>query len=320
MSSKKTAVLLVNLGTPDEPTPKAIRRFLKDFLSDRRVIEVPRFVWWWILRLFILPFRPGAVAKMYRAVWQQDSPQRIHGEQLAAKLQQQLGVTVLSAMCYGKPALEDQLTALAAKGIERLVVLPLFPQYSATTTAAAVDKISAWLATQREIPALHVIKDYWQDAGWQQNIANRISRFQSRQGQPDKLVFSFHGIPQSYADKGDQYAVRCQQTAKAIAERLGLSDDQWVYGFQSRFGRAAWVKPYTDETLKQLAKSGTAHVQVVCPGFAMDCLETLDEVSRLLHDQFVAAGGKQLDYIPALNASDAQAGWMVAKLKPFLAL
>lgn len=318
MSVKKTAILLVNLGTPDAPTPQAIRRFLKDFLSDPRVIEVPRFIWWWVLRLFILPFRPKAVAKIYQSIWQEDSPQRLYGDQLAAKLKQQLGVPVLSAMCYGKPALEDQLNQLAKQGINKLIVLPLFPQYSATTTAAAVDKLSVWLGTQREIPELHIIKDYWQDAGWQQNIANRITRFQAQKGQPEKLFFSFHGIPQSYADKGDQYPERCKQTAEAIAERLGLSSDQWVYAFQSRFGRAPWVKPYADDMLKQLAKTGVQHVQVVCPGFSMDCLETLDEVPNLLGGYFKKAGGKQLDYIPALNASDAQTGWIVAKLKPLI--
>jgi ferrochelatase len=192
----------------------------------------------------------------------------------------------------------------------RLLVVPLFPQYSATTTAAVVDSLAVWLGRQREIPALHIVKDYWQDEGWQQVLANRINRFQEKAGKPDKLVFSFHGIPQACEDRGDHYPERCRATAAAIARRLGLTDDAWVCSFQSRFGKAPWVKPYTDMELIRLAGAGIGRVQVVCPGFAMDCLETIDEVACLLRDQFLKAGGKQLEYIPALNASDLQQGWL----------
>lgn len=310
MKPAKTGVLLVNLGTPDAPTPKAVRRFLKSFLSDRRVVEMPRPLWWLLLHLLVLPFRPRHAAKLYQNIWQQDSPQRLHGEQLAAKLTKKLGLPVMSAMCHGQPSLHDCLDELQRRRVERLLVVPLFPQYSATTTAGAVDKLAAWAAKQRELPELHVIKDYWQEPAWQQVVANRIQLFQARAGKPDKLVFSFHGIPQAYENKGDRYPERCRASAEAIAERLGLADDDWLLCFQSRFGRARWVKPYTDVTLKQLAKDGVENVQVVCPGFAVDCLETIDEVARLLRDDFIAAGGKRLDYIPALNASDGQQGWL----------
>lgn len=310
MQADKSAVLLVNLGTPDTPTVPAVRRFLKEFLSNRRLIELPRLIWLPILWCFILPFRPREIVKLYQNIWQQDSPQRFYGENLAKDLSLHLGMSVTSVMCVGQPALSDELDVLAAQGIEKLLVIPLFPQYSATTSAVVVDILSSWAGRQREIPALDIVKDYWQEASWQQAIVQSIRGFQSHRVQPQKLVFSFHGIPQSYADKGDYYPARCRVSAAQIASQLGLADDQWVVSFQSRFGAAPWVQPYTDATLCELARQGNTHVQVVCPGFSMDCLETLDEVQRLLSDQFIAAGGERLEYIPALNDGEGQRAWV----------
>lgn len=311
MTAPKRALLLVNLGTPDAATPQAVRRFLKDFLSDPRVIEIPRLLWFFILRLLVLPFRPGPVAKLYESIWLEDSPQRLYGEKLAESLTQQLNIPVVSAMCYGNPALHDRLDSLKQQGVGELLVVPLFPQYSGTTTAAGADALAAWLARQREIPGLTLIKDYWQEAAWQQAIADSISRYREQQGTAPKLLFSFHGIPQSYEDKGDHYPQRCRDTATAIAARLGLADDAWTMAFQSRFGKAPWVAPYTDKVVAELAKEGIEHLQVVCPGFAMDCLETLEEIAERNKEYFIAAGGKRLDYIPALNATEGQQRWVL---------
>lgn len=318
MSSPKRALLLLNLGTPDAPTPKAVRRFLKDFLSDPRVIEIPRLLWFFILRLLVLPFRPKPVAKLYESIWLTDSPQRLYGEQLAEKLTAQLDIPVVSSMCYGNPALHERLDSLKQQGVEELLIVPLFPQYSGSTTAAGVDALAAWLARQREIPGLTLVKDYWQEAAWQQAVAESISRYREQQGSAPKLLFSFHGIPQSYEDKGDHYPQRCRATAAAIAARLGLADDAWTLAFQSRFGKAAWVKPYTDEVVAELAQAGVEHLQVVCPGFAMDCLETLEEIAERNNGYFVAAGGKRLDYIPALNATEGQQRWLLATANRWL--
>lgn len=314
----KRALLLVNLGTPDAPTPRAVRRFLKAFLSDPRVVEVPRFIWWLLLHLLILPWRAGPVAKLYQGIWQADSPQRLYGEQLAAKLARQLEMPVVSAMTYGNPDLGVALRQLLAQGCEHLLVVPLYPQYSATTSAATLDRLQAELASVREVPQLTFIKDYWQRSDWQDAIAASVTQFQAQQGRPQKLLFSFHGIPQANENKGDHYPERCRASAAAIAQRLGLADDAWACAFQSRFGRAAWVQPYTDELLRQWAAQGIDDVQVVCPGFAMDCLETLEEIVLRNHATFIAAGGKKLNYIAALNADEGQQQWLLALTRSWL--
>jgi ferrochelatase len=314
----KSALLLVNLGTPDAPTPSAVRRFLKTFLSDPRVVDLPRLLWLPLLYLFVLPRRPRAVAKLYQSIWQQDSPQRLHGEQLAASLTRELDMPVVSAMTYGKPDLGEALQHLLAAGCERLLVVPLFPQYSTTTTAAVLDRLHAELARVREVPALTFIKDYWQQDDWQEAIAAGVRAFQQQQGSPQKLLFSFHGIPQANEQKGERYAERCRASAAAIAARLGLQEDDWACAFQSRFGRAAWVTPYTDQLLLEWAAASVENVQVVCPGFAMDCLETLEEIALRNRAAFLAAGGRRLDYIPALNASAGQRQWLLSLARAWL--
>lgn len=304
MSQSRHAVVLVNLGTPDEPTPGAVRRYLKEFLSDPRVVEAPRFIWFWVLRLLILPFRPRRVAESYAAIWGHDSPIREITRQQAQALAGRLPVTVDWAMTYGQPALPAVLDRLTDAGHDSIVVLPLYPQYSGSTVGAVMDAVARWMRTRRELPAITMVRDYWAEPAWQQAVAESIRRFQQQNGEPDRLLFSFHGIPQSYEDKGDRYGERCHASAAAIARHLGLEDGQWQVTFQSRFGPSAWLQPYTDETLTQWARDGVAHVQVVCPGFAADCLETLEEICVENRDYFIDNGGRSFAYIPALNADE----------------
>lgn len=305
MSSNKVAIILANLGTPDAPTTAAVRRYLKQFLSDPRVVEAPRFVWFWVLRLFILPFRPRRVARLYQSVWEDDSPIRLISLAQAQGLEQRLGVTVRAAMTYGQPALPKVLNELVDSGHEHLLVVPLYPQYSGSTTGAVADVLARWMKGRREVPSLHLLKDYWQSGAWQQAIVDSIQAFRAEHGTADKLLFSFHGIPQSYQKKGDRYGERCLNTAQQIAARLGLADDQWQATFQSRFGPQPWLQPYTDETLERWGASGVQSVQVICPGFSADCLETLEEIAAENRHIFLEAGGKSFAYIPALNASPA---------------
>jgi ferrochelatase len=311
-SRPRLGVLLVNLGTPDAPTPGAVRRYLREFLSDSRVIEVPRPVWWLILNLFILPFRPRRVAKAYASIWQDgESPMRTILNGQCAKLQADLAatrpdldVTVVPAMSYGQPAVGTALSRLMAAGVERVVVLPLFPQYSATSSGACYDAVSRWLLAQRNLPALSVIKDYHVHPLYIRALAATVREHRGSLGDADKLLFSFHGIPQSYADKGDPYPDRCRATAAAVAAELGLSEGSWACSFQSRFGAQPWVQPYTDVTLEQWGKAGVASVQVMCPAFSADCLETLEEIAEENRETFLHAGGRVYSYIPALNTRD----------------
>lgn len=311
-SRPRLGVLLVNLGTPDAPTPGAVRRYLREFLSDTRVIEVPRPVWWIILNLFILPFRPRRVARAYASIWQDgESPMRSILNGQCAKLQADLAaarpdldVTVVPAMSYGQPATGAALSRLTAAGVEKLVVLPLFPQYSATSSGAGYDAVSRWLLAQRNLPALTLIKDYHVHPLYIRALAATVREHQASHGGADKLLFSFHGIPQAYADKGDPYPERCRATAAAIAAELGLAEGSWLCSFQSRFGAQAWVQPYTDVTLEQWGREGVASVQVMCPAFSADCLETLEEIAEENRETFLHAGGKAYSYIPALNTRD----------------
>lgn len=305
MPAEKQAIVLVNLGTPDEPTPAAVRRYLKQFLSDPRVVEAPRFIWFWVLRLVVLPFRPRRVAALYRAIWGNDSPIREITREQAEGLSRRLpDITVDWAMTYGYPSLPSVLDGLMEQGHDTVLVLPLYPQYSGSTGGAVVDAVAHWAKNRRELPTLLLVRDYWQEPRWQQAVADSISAHQREQGAPDRLLFSFHGIPQAYEDKGDRYGARCRASAAAIAARLGLDDDAWAISFQSRFGPSAWLQPYTDKTLEQWARQGVRHVQVVCPGFAADCLETLEEISVENRDVFLAGGGEKFGYIAALNAGE----------------
>jgi len=306
-------VLLANLGTPDAPEPAALRRYLREFLWDPRVVEVPRPLWWLILNLFIVPFRSPRSAEAYRRVWtERGSPLLFHSRDLARAMQKEFErsmprVRVYPAMRYGRPGIAEALEQARADNVQRLIVLPMYPQYSATTTASVFDGVARALKSVRWIPELRLITHYHYDDGWVEAIADRIRSHQQEHGQPDRLLFSFHGIPKRYLLDGDPYYCQCQSSARRIADRLGLDESHWQVTFQSRLGRAEWLKPYTDETLLKLARDGVKRVQVVCPGFAVDCLETLDEIGLENREAFEHAGGESLDYIPALNAGDDHA-------------
>lgn len=304
----KVTIILANLGTPDEPTVAAVRRFLKQFLSDQRVIEIPKPIWQIILRLFILPFRPKRVAHAYEMVWRQDSPMREIVLAQAKAVQQhltqaypQFELTVVPAMSYGHPAIQDLLQQLSVQVQDHIILLPLFPQYSATSTAPLYDAIAKWILTQRNLPGLSIIRDYYQHPLYIQALAQSVRDYQSEHGSAEKLLMSFHGIPQPYADKGDPYAERCHVTAKLLAQALNLNDDEWAISFQSRFGKQEWVKPYTDVLLEQWGQQGVKSVQIMSPAFSADCLETLEELAIQNAETFKAAGGEQYAYIPALN-------------------
>ena len=307
----KVTIILANLGTPDEPTIPAVRRFLKQFLSDQRVIEIPKPIWQIILRLFILPFRPKRVAQAYAQVWGQDSPMReILFEQVAAvkthltQLYPQFELNVVPAMTYGNPNIQDVLAQVSAQPQEHVILFPLFPQYSATSTAPLYDAVAKWVVKQRNLPGLTVIRDYYQHPLFIQSLAQSVRDYQAIHGQPEKLLMSFHGIPQPYADKGDPYADRCRITGKLVAEALGLNEDQYAISFQSRFGKQEWIKPYTDVLLEDWAKQGVKSVQVMSPAFSADCLETLEELAIENAETFKAIGGESYSYIPALNSRE----------------
>ena len=307
----RAGVLVVNLGTPEAPTAKAVRPYLKQFLGDPRVVEVPRPIWWLILNGIILPFRAPKSAKAYAEVWtDQGSPLMINSQSLADKLAAELAgelpdVSLTLAMSYGQPSIQNALDRFKAENVQRLLVLPLYPQYSATTTASVFDQVTTWMQGQRWFPELRFINDFYRESTWQDAIADSIRSYQAVHGQPDKLLFSFHGIPKRNLLAGDPYYCQCQFSARHIAGRLGLADEQWQVSFQSRLGRAEWLKPYTDHTLEELGHSGVKKLQVVCPGFSIDCLETLEEIAMEGKEEFVEAGGEDLQYIPCLNDSDA---------------
>ncbi|MDA3558254.1 ferrochelatase [Acinetobacter sp. AOR15_HL] len=308
----KVTVILANLGTPDEATVPAVRRFLKQFLSDSRVIEIPKLIWWIILNLFVLPFRPKRVAHAYASVWSADSPMREivfeQTQRVQAYLERenkQFDLTVLPAMTYGNPGIDAVLEKLATNPQEHVILLPLFPQYSATSTAPLYDAFAKWIPTQRNLPGLTIIKDYYQHPMFIQALAESVLAYQEQHGKPEKLLMSFHGIPQPYADKGDPYADRCRITAQLVAEALHLNDDEWAISFQSRFGKQEWVKPYTDQLLQDWAQQGIKSIQVLSPAFSADCLETLEELAIQNAELFQQAGGGSYAYIPALNSDQA---------------
>ena len=332
----RLGILLVNLGTPDAPTPEALKRYLAEFLWDPRIVEMPRPLWWLILHGRILRTRPQRSAEAYRSVWtEKGSPLLETTKELGTLLQRLLSgrlagpVEVVVAMRYGNPSIPAGMEALRNAGCRRIVVLPLYPQYSSTTTASAVDAITAHLGRLRHIPEMRFIMDYHDDAGYVQALANTISEHWARRGErPDRLLFSFHGIPEKTWRAGDPYPEQCHSTARLVAEKLGLEDGRWHVAFQSRFGRAKWVTPYTDQTLKEWGKEGVKRVDVVCPGFPVDCLETLEEIGQENRRYFLEAGGRNYDYIPALNlrADHAEAlaglvtrhvkGWPEAEREP----
>ncbi len=304
----KTGVLLVNLGTPDAPTPAAIRSYLREFLSDPRVVEIPRLLWLPVLYGFILPFRPKKLVHAYQSVWsERGSPLLDASRQQAAQLQTLLGadVPVALAMTYGSPGITSGLAELKQKGVQRVVVLPLYPQYSGTTTAAVADAIFRALANERHIPELHTINDYHAHPAYIAALASSVRAHWQTHGADAHLLMSFHSIPQRYVDQGDPYDAQCKVTAQLLADALQLRPEQWSISFQSRLGREPWLQPYTDVVLPQYAAKGIRKLDVICPGFSADCLETLEEVAIRYRSDFLAAGGTDFRYIPALN-TDAE--------------
>ncbi|MES2908155.1 MAG: ferrochelatase [Pseudomonadota bacterium] len=319
---QRIGIILANLGTPDAPTAPAVRRYLREFLSDTRVIEVPRLIWFFILRLLILPLRPRRVAEAYASIWESGSPIRtILLAQVAAVkarlqvLHPDLDITVLPGMSYGNPGFRHALDTLRAAQVEQVIVLPLFPQFSATSTGPLYDQLGDWVKQQRNLPGLHVVRDYHVHPAYVSALAESIRQHWAVHGRAEKLLFSFHGIPQPYADKGDPYPVQCRATARAVVAELGLADGEWEQSFQSRFGLQEWVKPYTDKLLETWGHEGVASVQVLCPAFSADCLETLEEIAVENHDEFIKAGGKRYEYIPALNVTPAHVELFVSLLQ-----
>jgi ferrochelatase len=309
--AERTAVLLVNLGTPEEATPAALRRYLAEFLGDRRVVEIPRLVWWPILHGIVLRTRPAKSAAKYASIWMPEgSPLAVWTRRQATLLAGYLGerrhrVEVRAAMRYGKPSIASVMDELRAAGASRVLVLPLYPQYAAATTASVADAVFAWAAGVRRLPELRFVHQYHDDPGYVGALAERVQAHWQREGRGERLLLSFHGLPERSLRLGDPYHCQCQKTARLLGERLGLAAGQVVVTFQSRFGKARWLQPYTEPTLRRLAAEGLRSVDVMCPGFAADCLETLEEIDQEARRAFLAAGGERFGYIACLNDSPA---------------
>jgi len=310
-----TAVVLVNLGTPEAPSAAALRPYLKEFLSDPRVVEIPRALWWPILHGVILPLRPKRSAAKYRAIWSEEgSPLKVHTEKQALLLRGYLGqrghqLRVEYAMRYGQPALPVVLDRLRAEGCGRILVLPAYPQYSGTSTASVFDAVFAHYATVRNVPELRLVREYHDDPGYIGALAEAVQAHWQRHGRGERLLMSFHGVPKRTLTLGDPYHCACRKTGRLLAERLGLADDQYVITFQSRFGKAEWLQPYTSATAQALARQGVRRLDVICPGFVADCLETLEEIALEVRADFQQAGGAEFHYIPALNEAPS---WIAA--------
>lgn len=305
----KQGVLIFNLGTPEAPTRSAVALYLKEFLSDKRVVDLPRWFWLPLLYCVIVPIRAGRSAKAYAKVWTEEgSPLLVLSERLTARLRETDPGRVYSlGMRYGEPSIRKALEELREAGVESFTVLPLYPQFSYTTTATGYDAIDAALAEMNWQPKQHRINDFHVHPDWVKAVAGKIRSFQESRGKPEKLIFSLHGIPQRYVNAGDPYKDHCEASIQALVRELGLSDEEWMLTFQSRLGREPWLQPYTDITLEELGEEGVRHVQVVCPGFSVDCLETLEEIAMENAETFEEAGGEKLEYIPALNDSRAHA-------------
>ena len=303
-------VILVNLGTPEAPTAKAVRDFLAEFLADQRVVEIPKLLWLPILHGVILPLRSKRVAKLYQSIWREGgSPLKVETEGQASALQSciaarhpESSTTITYAMTYGPRNIASQIDELQKKGAERILVLPLYPQYSATTTAAIYDQCARLMLSKRDIPNISIHKSYYSRADYLVALSESIKEYRASHGESQKLLFSFHGIPQRCVDLGDPYFDHCKFTAEQVAQRLGLSTDQWGLSFQSRLGKAKWLQPYTDVVLRQWAESKVESVDVVCPAFAADCLETIEEIDVENRELFLACGGQSYHFIPCLNS------------------
>jgi ferrochelatase len=303
----RTAVLLCNLGTPDDASPGAVRRYLAQFLSDPRVVEIPPLLWKPILHGIILRVRPKKSAAKYATIWTAEgSPLRVWTARQAEALQARLraegsAVAVRYAMRYGSPSIDAQLDALKAEGATRVLVLPAYPQYSGTTTASVFDMVYDWGKRQRSLPELRFVNRYHDDPGYLDALAVRIEAHWAAHGRAEKLVMSFHGVPARTLELGDPYHCECHKTARLLAARLGIGRDAYAVTFQSRFGKAQWLEPYTEPTLVAMARAGTRSVDVLCPGFTSDCLETLEEISQEAREAFLHAGGQDFRYIDCVN-------------------
>lgn len=308
----KVGVLLANLGTPEAPTARALRPYLQKFLMDRRVVEIPRFIWCWILHFIILVIRPRKSAEKYASIWKEEgSPLMVYAQQqkalFEAKLMQHLPAqcAVELGMSYGEPSIKRAIESLKAQQCDRILVFPLYPQYAASSSAAAFDAVWRVLLKTRNVPAIRTIKDYHDHPQYIQALATKIQQYWQQHGQPDKLVMSFHGVPRFHLEKGDPYYYQCLESGRLLAEALGLSEDKYEIAFQSRFGRQEWLQPYLAARLDALGKQKLNRIDVVCPGFSSDCLETLEEIAMEGKHLFQSAGGGDYHYIPALNAESA---------------
>jgi ferrochelatase len=314
-AEERTAVLWCNLGSPDAPTARAVRPYLAEFLGDPRVVEIPKAIWALILHGIVLRVRPARSAAKYASIWlPEGSPLKVWTEKQARLLAGWLGerghrLSVRPAMRYAKPSIASQLDALQAEGAARVLVLQAYPQYSATTTASVIDAVNAWTRRQRRLPELRFVNQYHDDPLYIEALARSVLAHWQQHGRPDQLVMSFHGIPERNVRLGDPYQAQCLETARLLARRLALSPAQHRVTFQSRFGRAKWLEPYTEPTLRELGAAGVARVDVMCPGFPADCLETLEEIAMEGREAFLHAGGKEFRYIPCLNDSPA---WITA--------
>ena len=312
----KVGILLANLGTPDAPTASALRPYLSEFLSDRRVIEIPRFIWWMILNCAILPFRPKISAEKYAQVWlPEGSPLLVHSQKQTQLLRGFLAQKIKSpfvielGMSYGKPSMKSALENLKAQHCDKILVFPLFPQYAASSTAAVYDAVWKVLLKMRNVPAIRTVGHYHDHPAYIKALAASVNDYWMMSGRPEKLIMSFHGVPKFHLDKGDPYHCECQKTARLLAEELGLSKEKYEVAFQSRFGKQEWLKPYLANTLEALGKVKAKRIDVICPGFSSDCLETLEEIAMEGKHIFQSNGGGEYNYIPALNENDA---WMHA--------
>jgi len=321
-SADRSGVLLVNLGTPDAPTAAAVRRYLAEFLHDHRVVDLNRWLWCPLLHGVILPLRSPKVARAYAGIWTDEgSPllagTRRLGESLARALPE---VEVRVAMRYGNPSIASVMQAMDEAGVGRLAVLPLYPQYSASTSASVHDAVMRELLRWRRQPSLHLLQDYHRDPAWVAAVAASVRAHWAAKGRGDRLLMSFHGIPQRFVRGGDPYQRQCQASARAIAAALGLAEDEWWLSFQSRFGREPWLQPYTDKTLEQWGRERAGSIDVLCPGFAIDCLETLEEIAEENAHAYVAAGGTALRYIPCLNDDPAHVAALAGLARHLLGL
>jgi protoporphyrin/coproporphyrin ferrochelatase len=312
----RAGVLLVNLGTPDAPTPAAVRRYLAEFLWDPRVVEIPRPIWWLILHLAVLRIRPAKSAAKYAKIWKPDgSPLRIYHDRQVQLLRGYLGeryktpVPVAGAMRYGKPTVADGLAELLAKGCTHVLVIPMYPQYAASTTESVNDALQRALKKSKPAPEIRFVKDFHDHKAYAKAIARNVNDYWLKHGRPDRLVMSFHGLPRRSVERGDPYQKQCFESARLIATELGWNDARTLVTFQSRFGAQEWIQPYTDVTLTALGREGVGRVDVICPGFATDCLETLEEIAIENRDTFLKAGGKEFHYIPTTNDTPS---WMTA--------